>query len=156
MSARASSCGPRAGGDVPDQLRPVGPGRRRGPSRSVSSSSQAAPQQDRHLRREDVVVAEGDLVGRGGVVLVDHRDRARARAAARGSLRALTYDARRRQVAGGQQHLRGHHAVGRERLGVALEQHPLPHRRRGLQVGQRGGALGEAQAPEPAGDRAAA
>ena len=29
--------------------------------------------QDRHLRREEVVVAERDLVGGGGVVLVDHR-----------------------------------------------------------------------------------
>ena len=29
--------------------------------------------QHRDLRREEVVVAEGDLIGRGRVVLVDHR-----------------------------------------------------------------------------------
>ena len=34
---------------------------------------QVGRQQDRDLRREDVVVAEADLVGRGRVVLVDHR-----------------------------------------------------------------------------------
>ena len=44
---------------------------------------QVGGQQDRDLRREDVVVAEADLVGRGGVVLVDDRDDAPSRAACR-------------------------------------------------------------------------
>ena len=36
----------------------------------------AGADQDRDLRGEEVVVAEGDLVGRGRVVLVDDRDHA--------------------------------------------------------------------------------
>jgi hypothetical protein len=41
--------------------------------------------QDRHLRGEEVVVAEADLVGRRRVVLVDHRDGAPLEQLARAS-----------------------------------------------------------------------
>ena len=54
---------------------PAGPARVGGVEAvvSVSSTSRLGADEDRHLRGEEVVVAEGDLVGGGRVVLVDHR-----------------------------------------------------------------------------------
>ena len=43
---------------------------------SESSTSVSALDHLRHARGEAVVVAEADLLGRDGVVLVDHRHRA--------------------------------------------------------------------------------
>ncbi len=63
------------------------------------------PDQDRHLCREEVVVAEGDVVGRGGVVLVDHRDHVPVEQLAQGGPGVEVVRARG-HVEEGQQHLR--------------------------------------------------
>ena len=101
---------------------------------SVSRTSRSAPEQDRHLGREEVVVAEGDLVGRGRVVLVDHRDDppveqlAQRRAGRSGSACART--CRRRSAAPG--------PLGTPRswqqLVVGAVELALPHRRGGLEL----------------------
>ena len=91
--------------------------------------------EDRDLRRQRVVVAERDLVGRGRVVLVHDRHRAER-------------EQRRQRVAGvevrgpvghvdrGQQHLRRGQPLAAERLVPDALEPRLPERRRRLQLRQ--------------------
>ena len=65
---------------------------------------------DRHLGREEVVVAEGDLVGRGRVVLVDHRDDVPGDQPLQRLARVQVVHPLR-HVERGQQHLRRPHVV---------------------------------------------
>ena len=115
---------------------------------------QLGAEQDRHLRREEVVVAEGDLVGRGRVVLVDHRDHA--------PLEQLAQRLARVQVVGPgadveerQQHLGGRHAARAQQLVVDLVELALADRAGGLQLVDGARPHRERHHPHPAGDRAA-
>ena len=95
-------------------------GRRRGSAREQAvgvgqQDQQAGVEQHRHLGGEEVVVAEGDLVGRGGVVLVDHRHHAPLEQAPQ-RLARVQVVAARGDVGGGQQHLRGPGPLAASRL----------------------------------------
>ncbi len=122
---------------------------------SVSSSKQPRLEQHRDLGRERVVVAEGDLVGGRGVVLVDHRHEPPAqqrleRAAGVHVAVAAVH------VAGGQKHLGGGRAVTLEgRLPAAL-QHRLTHRRGGLEFVQAARPGAALERPDAERDRARA
>ena len=80
-------------------------------------------------RREPVVVAEADLVGGHGVVLVDDRARCRAPAAGCRVRCALRWCDAAHHVVGGEQHLADPQAVPGEGGGVARDEHALPDRR---------------------------
>ena len=95
----------------------------------------ARPDQVRHEGREPVVVAEADLVGGHGVVLVDHRHRAQAdEAGQRGS--GVQVVVAPDQVVQVEQHLPHHQVVPGERGGPARHQPPLADAGRGLQAGE--------------------
>ena len=106
------------------------------------------------LRREEVVVAEGDLVGRRRVVLVDDRNDApveqRAQRLARVQVVRAAAD-----VVEGEEHLRTRHAALAQQLVVDGVQLALPDRARRLQLADRGRAHGQAHHLDAAGDRAA-
>ncbi len=107
-----------------------------------------------HQRCQGVVVAEADLVGRDGVVLVDDRDHVeleqRAQRGARVQI-ALTVG----QVLVGQQDLCGVHAVLAEARLVGFDQPHLPYRSGGLLFVQRMRAALPSQALHAFGDCAA-
>ena len=105
---------------------------------------QPRTEQHRHLRRERVVVAEGDLVGRRRVVLVDHRDHAEPQQRAQ---RVAHVDVARplREVGAGEQHLRGAKTLCAQ-CGLPRELQPdLARRRRRLELRQRARPPCEAQ-----------
>jgi hypothetical protein len=110
-------------------------------------------EQDRDLRREEVVVAERDLVGGGRVVLVHHRNHAPLEQPPQRPSRVHVVGSRR-EVDRGQQDLRRVHARAIQPLLVRPEQRPLPHRRRRLQLVDRLRPLGEVHHPPAARDRA--
>ena len=84
-------------------------------------------QHDRHLRREHVVVAEADLVGGRGVVLVDHRhDAPRQQPAQRVARVDVAVAAL--EVLAGEQHLGGGELVVAEQPLVVGEQAALADR----------------------------
>ena len=78
---------------------------------------QVGADQDRDLRGEEVVVAEGDLVGRRGVVLVDDRHHAPVEQPAQRLARVEVVGARA-HVEEGQQHLGAGHAALAQQLVV--------------------------------------
>ena len=114
---------------------------------------QVGADEDRHLRGEEVVVAEGDLVGRRGVVLVDDRDDAPVEQPAQGLARVEVVGARA-HVEEGQQHLRARHAALAQQLVVDAVELALAHGAGGLQVLDRGRARREAHELDAARDRA--
>ena len=88
-------------------------GRRREDAVDVGEQDeQAGVEQDRDLGGEEVVVAEGDLVGGGGVVLVDDRDHPPLDQPAQGLARVQVVGAGG-DVGRGQQHLGGARAAAR-------------------------------------------
>ena len=104
---------PRVGGEYP-----VG----------IGEQQQAlGAQQDRHLGGEEVVVAEGDLVGGGRVVLVDHRNHAPLEQLAQ-RLPSVQVVRAGAHVEEGEQHLGGRHrrvrAGARRRPGRACPDPP--------------------------------
>ena len=103
---------------------------------------------------QPVVVAEADLVGGHGVVLVDDRDHAELEQPAEGP-EGVAVVAAPGDVVDGQQHLADAEAVRGRTAGVVPHQQALADRRRGLLGGQvaRAGPSARA-APEPGGDRA--
>ena len=103
-------------------------------------------------RGQPVVVAEPDVVGGDGVVLVDHRYDAQAQQPVHrppGVAVVLLPD----QVVGGQQHLPDGQAVRAERLRVRRDQSSLPDARRRLLRGQVLGAPGQAEREDAGGHR---
>ena len=98
---------------------------------SDSSTSVSAPIIAATRARQPVVVAEADLGGRHGVVLVDHRHRAQRQQRARGGAR-VEIAAALLGVVERQQHLRRRDAVARQRVGIGLGQADLPGRGGGL------------------------
>ena len=89
------------------------------------------PHQVGGQRRQAVVVAEPDLPGRDGVVLVDHGNRPQPEQP-RNRVQGVPVAAPVLQVTGGQQHLRHHLVVGRESLRVTPDQDALADRGRRL------------------------
>ncbi len=89
--------------------------------------------QQRHLRGKSVVVAEAELVGRGGVVLVDDRHHLPVQQAPQGVARVEVLGPGR-HVESRQQHLGCDDVLVGEELGVDVEQTSLAHSRRRLQV----------------------
>ena len=77
-------------------------------------------------RGEPVVVAEADLGGGHGVVLVDDRDHPELEQLGEGALRVAVVAAPG-DVVEREQHLTGHLAVSGELLGVAVDQQALSH-----------------------------
>ena len=113
MAARRMSSGRVSAGTSPSRRGPVGA--LGVEALAVGEQHQpGGPHQDRHLGGQHVVVAEGELVGGGGVVLVDDRHGAHLGQAAQGGARVEVRGARG-QVAGGEQHLGRHHARGGRR-----------------------------------------
>ena len=110
--------------------------------------------QDRHLRREEVVVAERDLVGGGRVVLVDHRQHAPAEQRLERVARVQVVRARR-HVEEREQHLarteRRAPGAARRRRGRAC---PGPPPTRPGAPPSRSGASAAPSARMPARDRA--
>ena len=102
---------------------------------------------------EAVVVAEADLGGGDGVVLVDDRqhpelEQLRERLVGVAVVRPPGHVVER------QQHLPGHETVAGELLGVAVHQQPLPHRGGRLLRGEATGAPGQPERGEAGGDGA--
>ena len=87
----------------------------------------------RDLRGEEVVVAEGDLVGGRRVVLVDDRHDAEVQQPAQGLTRVEVVRPRA-HVEEREQHLRGHHAALAQQAVVDRVELALPHRAGRLQV----------------------
>ena len=114
---------------------------------------QVGADEDRHLRGEEVVVAEGDLVGRRRVVLVDDRDDAPVEQPAQRLARVEVVGARA-HVEEGQQHLRARHAALAQQLVVDAVELALAHGAGGLEVLDRGGARRQAHELDAARDRA--
>ena len=106
-----------------------------------------------HQRREPVVVAEPDLMRRDRVVLVDDGKDAQTEQALHGALRVAARG-RMLEVAGREQHLTGDDAVAGEALLIAVDQHVLADRGRGLLRRQVGGARVQLEIRHPGGDRA--
>ncbi len=100
-----------------------------------------------------IVVAELYLIDADGVVLVDHRDRAEAEQLAEGGSR-VEVTATISEVIVRQQHLADGEPARAEGLAVDLDQVPLSDGGRGLQSGEIGGPLFEAQARDAERDRA--
>ena len=120
------------------------------PPVSVSSTSSSAPDEDRDLRRQEVVVAEGDLVGRGRVVLVDHRhdpplEQLAQRAARVDVVRAHAHVEER------QQHLRRLDPALAQQLVVGAVEPALADGARGLQLLDRARAHGQREHVAPRG-----
>jgi hypothetical protein len=113
----------------------------------------ARPGDVRDQRREPVVIAEPDLVGRHRVVLVDHGDHAELEQPVQGPL-GVPVVAAPHQVVGGEQHLAGAQVVGGERGGVPGDEQPLADARRRLLGGQVAGPLSQPERSHPGGDRA--
>jgi len=88
----------------------------------------ASAQQESHLRGEEVVVSEGDLVSGRRVVLVDHRHAAPLKEATKRGARVEVVDAGR-HVRRVQEHLRRMNVVSCQPRLVGPEQGSLPHGR---------------------------
>ena len=141
----AHPAGPDTGthpGGVGHQLREVtDPGYQPGPGFSrvcgveavhvAQDHQRIGPHQVGGQRRQAVVVAEPDLPGRDGVVLVDHGNRPQPEQP-RNRVQGVPVAAPVLQVTGGQQHLRHHLVVGRESLRVTPDQDALADRGRRL------------------------
>ena len=112
----------------------------------VSSSSRSAPTQDRHLRGEEVVVAEGDLVGGRRVVLVDHRHHPPLEQLAQRLARVQVVRARA-HVEERQQHLGARHPALLQQLVVDPVELALADRAGRLQLVDRLAAAGRAGSP---------
>ena len=110
-------------------------------------------EQDRDLGGEEVVVAEGDLVGGGGVVLVDDRDHAPIDQPPQG-LAGVEVVGASGDVGGGEQDLRGASAVLGEAALIGAEEIALADRGGGLQLVHRPRAHRQIHQPHAAGDRA--
>ncbi len=110
--------------------------------------------QDRHLRGQEVVVPEGDLVGRGRVVLVDDRDHAPIQQPAQ-RLAGVEVVRARAHVEERQQHLRARHAARAQQLVVDAVELALADRAGGLQLVDPAGAQRKAHHAHPARDRPA-
>ena len=113
---------------------------------------QPGVEQDRHLGGEEVVVAEGDLVGGGGVVLVDHRHHAPLDQPPQRLARVQVVGAGG-DVGGGQQHLRRPRAAPGQPALVGAEEVALADRRGTLQLVHRPRAHRQLHQPHPARDR---
>ena len=111
---------------------------------------------DQHgdLGGEEVVVAEGDLVGGGRVVLVDHRQHAPLEQRAERLARVEVVRARA-HVEERQQHLRAGHLAFAQQLVVDPVQLALADGAGSLKRADRGRALGQVHHSHPARDRAA-
>ena len=109
--------------------------------------------QDRHLGGEEVVVAEGDLVGRRRVVLVDDRDDPPVEQLAQRAARVDVVRARA-HVEERQEHLRRGQAAVAQQLVVDAVELALADGAGGLQVLDRARAERELEQPHAAGDRA--
>ena len=92
---------------------------------------------DRHLRCQEVVVAEGDLVGGSRVVLVHHRDDAPVEQPAE-RLARVQIVGPQLEVGGGEQDLRRTDVPLRKPLLVGPEEAPLPDGRGRLELVDRG------------------
>ena len=114
---------------------------------------QAGVQKQRHLGGEEVVVAEGDLVGGGGVVLVDDGHDPPLDQPPQG-LACVQVVGPGADVGRRQQHLGRSAAVLAEAALVGAEEIPLPHRRGGLQLVHRPRPHRQLHQPHPARDRA--
>ena len=110
-------------------------------------------EQDRHLRGEEVVVAEGDLVGGRRVVLVDDGHDPPVEQLVQRLARVQVVGARR-HVEEREQHLRALHAALREHLVVRAVELALPHRRRPLELRHRRRPHRQVHQPHPSRDRA--
>ena len=109
-------------------------------------------EQQRDLGGEEVVVAEADLVGRGGVVLVDHRhhpplDQPPQR------LAGVEVVGPGGDVGSGQQHLGRAGPVARQAALVSAVEVALPDRRGGLQLVHRPRPHRQLHQPHPPRDR---
>ncbi len=104
-------------------------------------------------RGQPVVVAEPDLVGGDGVVLVDDRYRAEVEQPAQRPVRVAVVHPPG-DVVDGQQHLPDGEPVAGERLRVRLHQQSLADARRGLLGGQVARPLAEPQRCQTGGDGA--
>ena len=122
------------------------------PGRVREQDQKARLEQDRNLRGEEVVVAEGDLVGSRGVVLVHHRHHPPVEQPAQG-LAGIQVVHARRHVERGQQHLSRVDLLGAESLLVGAEQRPLADRRRRLHLVDGARALVQLQQAHPPRDR---
>ncbi len=100
---------------------------------------------------EPVVVAEADLVGGDGVVLVDDGDGAHLQELVEGAEGVAVVGAAA-GVVGGEEHLADADAVTREGGGVAGDQEPLADAGCGLLAGEVLGAADQAERGEPGGD----
>ncbi len=94
---------------------------------------QVGARQDRHLRRQEVVVAEGDLIGGGGVVLVDDRHHPPVEQLAQGLARVEVVGAGA-HVHEREQHLGGDQLALAQQLVIGAIQLALPNRTGGLQL----------------------
>ena len=101
---------------------------------------------------QPVVVAEPDLAGGDGVVLVHDRQHAELEQLGEG-LVGVAVVAAPGHVVGGEQHLSGDEAVGGELLGVAVHEQALADCRGCLLGGQRAGAALQAERRESGRDR---
>ncbi len=102
---------------------------------------------------EPVVVAEADLVGGDGVVLVDDGERAEGEQLVEGAVGVAVVGAAAGVVAG-EQHLAHADAVPREGGGVAGDEQALADAGGGLLAGEVAGAAREAERGEAGGDGA--
>ena len=110
-------------------------------------------QHDRHLRGEEVVVAEGDLVGGSRVVLVHDRDHPPGEQPAERPARVQIVGPQL-EIRGREQDLRGAHLTLRQPLLVGPEETALPDGRGRLQLVDRRWAAPELEHPHAPGDRA--
>jgi hypothetical protein len=102
--------------------------------------------------REPVIVAETDLVGGHGVVLVDDRHRVQGPQPVQGALGVGVLDTLG-DVMGGQQHLPHGAVIAREGGAPGIHQGHLADAGRGLFGGQVGGATAQAQRLDTGRDR---
>ena len=115
---------------------------------------QVGADEHRDLRREEVVVAEGDLVGRRRVVLVDDRQHAPLEQLAE-RLARVEVVRPRAHVEERQQHLRARDPAVAQQLVVDAVELALPDGARGLQLLDRPRPDRQVHHPHPARDRAA-
>ena len=128
-------------GDLLDQLGVLGPARVGGvePLDVGQQDQQPRLEQHRHLSREEVVVAERDLVGRRRVVFVHDRHDAPVEQTAERLARVQVVHPRS-DVERGQQHLGGVELGAGEALLVGPKQRALADRRRRLKLVDRSAA----------------
>ena len=111
-------------------------------------NEQLGREQDRHLRGEEVVVTERDLIGRGRVVLVDHRHDAPVQELAQ-RLAGVQVVGAGAHVEEREQHLSGRDVTRAQQLVVDLIQLALTDGARGLELVDRPGAGRDLLVPMP-------